>query len=59
MDEGKTTLSGDFERLNERALSLLFHSNVFAFPDGFIFELDLLVQRADVYMKLDINNLLF
>jgi len=44
MDEGKTTLSGDIERLNERALSLLFHSDVFAFPDGFKLELDLLVQ---------------
>jgi len=39
-------------------MSLLFHSDVFTFPDGFKFELDLLVQRADVYMKLDINNLL-
>jgi len=46
------------ERLNERALSLLFHSDVFTFPDGFKLGLDLPVQQADVYMKLDINNLL-
>jgi len=37
---------------------LLFHSDIFTFPDGFDFELDLLAQRGDVYMKLDINNLL-